>query len=233
MKSKIVLRCCLNCTRLTPISGLKDTVLSYNYCFIDCEDLVRNMGILAVAGKPVHTNVGRWHFLSIFTGGGLAGNIGMVIYYLMHRNYHNDGLRELLQLSSLANISQQLKHEYLMTVFDTLNLWISFNGASAGINAILSFGACYAIENMVRIHRQHRHRYNWLEIEFSNAVHVLYILHSLYADVAGVIASFSVETGLFDEVLNQTKTMLACTTRVGGMVFGVAYYFAYRRKHPV
>ena len=87
-----------------------------NLSFADLNHLLQNMMVLAACGKPVHKKVGRRHFLTIFTGGGLFGN-------LEYGYFHHIQRQQLLQavlpyFDNHDTIVDKLNGKYLETAMN-------------------------------------------------------------------------------------------------------------------
>ena len=175
------------------------------------------MMLLTSCGKPVHKKVGRRHFLSIFIGGGIFGNLGIWLYYLMKR-------RSFLQAV--------LPHFDSNIIVDKLNSAISCRGASAGVNAILSFGACCSVERVAKRLRACHARGENLELDIPfilDAFNIVFTIRVFSTDVAAMIMSV-LEVGFFDELKTTGKEVAyglqyAWPGHLGGMVFGIIYYY--------
>ena len=194
------------------------------------------MVVLTACGISVHKNVGRRHFLSIFTGGGFFGNLGMWFYYLMQRYYLGIGQEVTQQLPSLAQ--KEVLHgtkeitdlKEIMTV-EILNR-ISCQGSSAGVNAVLSFGACCSLERVFRKLKECQIMHQGRDIYFlADVFNILFTLRLFSNDLGFMMETFLMENGMFDQLRNATtRNATGYGAHVAGTLFGIAYYFMYRKE---
>jgi hypothetical protein len=196
------------------------------------------MVVLTAAGQPVHKKVGRRHFLAIFTGGGLFGNLGMWVYYLIQRSIFTNAAQDLQLLPSSANniiikICEDTCPKKLTINPDILNYGISCYGSSAGVNAILSFGACCSAERIVR-RLQECHANQNLELDiffFSDVMNIVFTLRLFSNDAVALVSTFLTENGFFDQLITKTGNIIGYAGHVAGTLFGlVYYYYMYRRN---
>ena len=198
-----------------------------NLSFADLNHLLQNMMVLAACGKPVHKKVGRRHFLTIFTGGGLFGNLGIWLFHHIQR-------QQLLQavlpyFDNHDTIVDKLNGKYLETAmnFYILNSAISCCGSSAGVNAILSFGACCSLKRVAKRLRAFRTREN-LEIDiplFLDVFNIVFTLRVCFNDIDAIVKSF-LEVGFFEQTKRTGhEAAYVGPGHVAGMLFGITYYY--------
>ena len=186
------------------------------------------MTVLAAAGLPVHKRVGRMHFLYIFHGGGFFGNLGMWLHCLILQYVLTPSAVTDLQKipSSTSNIFVKICEDKFSGSIGLLNIGITCYGSSAGVHAILSFGACCSAERIVKRLRECLARH-CLELDvyfFTDLFNVLFTVRLFSNDVAGVITSFLTENGFFGQ-LTKSGHVIGYAGHVAGSFFGVAYYY--------
>ena len=185
----------------------------------------------------MHKRVGRLHFLSIFHGGAIFGNFGMWLHCLGQQYFLNPNvLKDLLELPSSTNniLVKICPDSEAVSVTTTsipeslgsINIGITCYGSSAGVHAILSFGACCSAERIVkRLQECIAERCLELDIYFfSHLFNVLFTVRMFSSDVSGVIASFLTEIGFLAQVTNSGH-VIGYAGHVAGSIFGVAYYY--------
>ena len=189
------------------------------------------MVVLAAAGQPVHKQVGRLHFLSIFTGGGFFGNLGMWLHCLIQQHFFKPTrVKDVLPLpSSTSNIFVKICDKCPETAYnmsDILNPGITCYGSSAGVNAILSFGACCSAERIFkRLRECVAERSFELDLYFfCDVLNIVFTSRLFSNDVVGIIASLLSEKGFFVQ-LTKSGNIVGYAGHVSGTFFGLAYYY--------
>ncbi|XP_028391589.1 uncharacterized protein LOC114516344 [Dendronephthya gigantea] len=210
------------------------TLITSMYYHTGPPHLIQNMTVLAASGKEVHDKVGRQHFLAIFTGGGIFGNLGMWIYYILQRNRLESRLLMMHECPILANDEFLKKFDgiEMETAFDILNSGMACFGASAGVNAILSFGACCSMKQVIETLKE-CWRNKELELDmyfFGHIMNIVFTLKLFFTDATAIIESFAPNYRFFEKLM-EVGNITGHGGHMGGTMFGLFYYYMmYHRR---
>lgn len=244
--SKNVLRNHFSFSPANISAGRYYTLVTSLFNHADPHHLLANMMVLATSGRPIHSKIGRWHFLANFLGGGIAGNLAMWLHYnIQKRRFQN---RDFLDANSawsifgnaaIGNSLSQGKEKILGSSFDSVNnCSMSCIGCSASVSAVVSFEACIAIDTIItRIRRIIQRNPNY---RLGNVIEEdLHLLHELtqiflacvmlWTDLDAMFGKSSSKTGFFDDLFAYTLDKIGHGGHLGGFLFGIVYYFVWRR----
>lgn len=199
--------------------------------------------MLATSGKIVHSRLGRWHFLIVFLGGGIAGNFAMWLHYViqkiqLQKDFLDPNSWPLLGDTAVGKSLDQGKRHVLSSSFDSLNSRISCIGCSASVSAIVSMEACITLETIITRLRQAVHQYlhrrdgDPIEVDLNlmyDLAHLAIACSIVWTDLEALFGKHASGTGILDNFFAYTLDRIGHGGHLGGFLFGILYYFFHKR----
>lgn len=227
--------------------GRYHTLVTNLFNHYDEQHLFNNMTVLIPNGYHVHRRFGRKHLLAAFLGGGIAGNLSQLWFYIFHQIQWRTVLPSPkswgILSDFLGNKAEIWQNFALDKVFTTSHKATPCKGASAAVSSIVAIETCANVVSLYDKYKELRRRRELrIADDESNSrmmKEVLYEVCHLWFVISILLADL---IPLFDST--KSKTLVAYSSdgighaaHIGGFLFGMVYYLVmlhvsgYRREH--
>lgn len=197
------------------------------------------MTILIPNGYHVHKRFGRKHFLAAFLGGGVAGNLSQLCFYIFQR------IRWETILPSpnswgilgdfLGNKAEIWQKFALDKVFTSVHGATPCIGASAAISSIIAVETCANVVSLYDKYKElrRRRRLGLADREWDNRMmkevmyevcHLWLVVTILLSDLVPLFDSTIPSKGIFGTLAAYSSDGIGHAAHMGGFIFGVMYY---------
>ena len=206
------------------------------------------MTVLIPNGYHVHRRFGRKHLLAAFLGGGIAGNLSQLWFYIFHQLQWGTVLPSPKSwgilgdfLGSKAEIWQKFA---LDKVFTSVHQTTPCRGASAAISSIVAIETCANVVSLYDKYKELRRRRELMIVddEWDNQMvkevlyevcHLGFVISILLADLIPLFDSTRTSKGVIDTLVAYSSDGIGHAAHIGGFLFGMVYYLilllGYRR----
>jgi len=187
--------------------------------------------------------------LAVFLGGGVAGNLSQLCFYIFHQTKWDNILPSPQSWGILGDFfgskAEKLQTFALDKIFTSLHGKAPCMGASAAVCSIIAVETC---ANVVSLYDKYtelrrRQRLGMADPEWRNRVmqqiiyevcHLGLVAGILLSDLMPLIDSAQSGRGIIDSLLAYQTNGIGHAAHIGGFLFGVVYYIfmlsGYRRQ---
>ena len=212
-----------------------------------------NLSVLIPDGYRIHRRFGRKHLLAVFLGGGVAGNLSQLCFYIFHQTRWNDILPSPNSWGILGDyLGDYLGGKIAMLqsfALDKIYTSVYGNapcvGASAAVCSIIAVETCANVVSLYDkyVELRRRRRMGMAYREWENRVmqqlvyevcHLGLVIGIVVNDLLPLIASAESGKGIIESLMAYQTNGIGHAAHIGGFLFGVAYYITmltgYRRQ---
>lgn len=195
--------------------------------------------MLVPNGYHVHRRFGRNHLLAAFFGGGVAGNLSQLCYYVFQQIQWESVLplpKSWGILGDFLGSKAEIWQKYALDkVFTSVHGATPCSGASAAISSIVAVETCANIVSLYDKYKELRRRRRlgiadneWdsrtLKEVMYEVCHLWFVITILAADLLPLFDSTRHSKGIIDTLVAYSSDGIGHAAHVGGFLFGVIYY---------
>lgn len=205
----------------------------------DEQHLLNNLTVLVPNGYHVHRRFGHKHLLAAFFGGGVAGNLSQLCYYIFQQVKWESVLPSPKSWGILGDFlggkAEILQKYALDKIFTSVHSAIPCSGASAAVSSVVAVETCANIVSLYDKYKELRRRRmlgiadsEWdsrtLKEVMYEVCHLWFVVTVLLADLVPLFDSTMPNKGIIGTLVAYSSDGIGHAAHVGGFLFGVVYY---------
>lgn len=205
--------------------------------------------MLIPEGFHIHRRFGRKHLLTVFLGGGVAGNLSQLCFYILHQTKWDNILPSPKSWGILGDFlggkAEELQISVLDKIYTSMYGKAPVIGASAAVSSVIAVATC---ANAVSLYDKYtelrrRQRLGTADRQWQNRMiqqviyevsHLGLVAVLLLNDLVPLLDSVQSGKGIIESILAYQTNGIGHAAHIGGFIFGVLYYIVmlsgYRRQ---
>ena len=216
-----------------------DHIVNTTIPFTDEQHLMSNLGVLLPDGYRIHRRFGRMHLLGVFLGGGVAGNLSQLCFYIFHQMRWDNFLPSPKSWGILGDYFGSKAETIQTMAMDKIYTSVYGNapciGASAAVCSIIAVETCASVVSLYdkymelrRRRRMGRANQEWdtrvMQQVLYEVCHLGLVVGIVINDLLPLLASAESGKGIIDSLMAYQTHGIGHAAHLGGFVFGVVYY---------
>ncbi|KAM7426524.1 hypothetical protein ABFA07_022199 [Porites harrisoni] len=221
--------------------GRYHTVVTNLFHHADEQHLMSNLGVLLPDGYRIHRRFGRMHLLGVFLGGGVAGNLSQLCFYIIHQMRWDNFLPSPKSWGILGDYFGSKAEAIQAMAMDKIYTSVYGNapciGASAAVCSIIAVETCANVVSLYDKYMELRRRrimgranQEWdtrvMQQVIYEVCHLGLVIGIVINDLLPLLASAESGKGIIDSLMAYQTHGIGHAAHLGGFIFGVVYYIA-------